>query len=310
MFTFGSDPEFILKKDGVMVPAVAVLPSQKNAHKYQGSCFYHDNALAEIAVKPANCEEEAVSNIMGAIGELSRLTSPGSVHALASGVYPDTILDDPLCREVGCDPESCAYTMRLITDNHAAYDAIINTSHRTAGGHIHLGQYSGPLVEDGPEPIFLVYLLDLFLGIPDVFLNKDPSQKDRRKLYGAAGRFRKKYYGVEYRTLSNYWLRNEFLIRWVYSTCEYLVENLENQNLVTVDEELWESELYDSLGDIYKLSCVSKRAVQDAINGCDKKLARSIWKHMIENGFVPSHLSDQVESLSRLSFPEELSQSI
>jgi hypothetical protein len=42
----------------------------------------------------------------------------------------------------------------------------------------------------------------------------------RKKLYGKAGAFRPKSYGVEYRTLSNFWIFEEKYIDWVYSAVE------------------------------------------------------------------------------------------
>ena len=38
----------------------------------------------------------------------------------------------------------------------------------------------------------------------------------RRELYGKAGAYRVKPYGVEYRVLSNFWLKSPALMQWVY----------------------------------------------------------------------------------------------
>jgi hypothetical protein len=46
-------------------------------------------------------------------------------------------------------------------------------------------------------------MLDLRLAVPSLIWDKD---KKRRLLYGKAGCFRPKPYGMEYRTLSNAWL--------------------------------------------------------------------------------------------------------
>ncbi|MOA35237.1 hypothetical protein D3C78_1566850 [compost metagenome] len=55
--------------------------------------------------------------------------------------------------------------------------------------------------------------LDYYLGLGSLLY--DPDVK-RRTMYGAAGAFRPKPYGVEYRVLSNAWLKSEELMGWVY----------------------------------------------------------------------------------------------
>jgi hypothetical protein len=55
--------------------------------------------------------------------------------------------------------------------------------------------------------------MDLLLAVPSVLLDND---KQRRKVYGKAGAFRKKEYGLEYRTLSNFWISSEERMRWAY----------------------------------------------------------------------------------------------
>lgn len=61
----------------------------------------------------------------------------------------------------------------------------------------------------------IVKQLDYYLGVPSLLWDNDPR---RRLLYGKAGAFRPKPYGLEYRTLSNRWLTNVPLQQWVYSS--------------------------------------------------------------------------------------------
>jgi hypothetical protein len=60
----------------------------------------------------------------------------------------------------------------------------------------------------------------------------------RRELYGKAGAFRPKPYGVEYRVLSNRWLNSEALIRWVYNQSQLGMarRGLEDNNWA---EDVW-----------------------------------------------------------------------
>jgi hypothetical protein len=55
----------------------------------------------------------------------------------------------------------------------------------------------------------IVRELDYYLGLPSLKWDTDGR---RRKLYGKAGAFRPKPYGLEYRVLSNKWLSDEKLI--------------------------------------------------------------------------------------------------
>ena len=59
-----------------------------------------------------------------------------------------------------------------------------------------------------------VLKLDLYLGIPSIIL--DPEGSMRRRMYGKAGAFRKKSYGLEYRVLSNFWIFDEKYIYWIF----------------------------------------------------------------------------------------------
>jgi hypothetical protein len=91
-----------------------------------------------------------------------------------------------------------------------------NTTLRTASGHIHIGFTTDADVASEEHFIrcaVLVKHLDLFLGIRSLEWDKDQT---RRQLYGNPGAMRIKPYGVEYRVLSNMWLSEEKLVRFVY----------------------------------------------------------------------------------------------
>jgi hypothetical protein len=73
---------------------------------------------------------------------------------------------------------------------------------RFAGGHVHIGY------EANVPDFVAAALADLYLGLPAVALDK---QGVRRTLYGSCGRYRPTSYGIEYRTLSNFWIWDEGL---------------------------------------------------------------------------------------------------
>lgn len=110
-------------------------------------------------------------------------------------------------------------------------DADGNT--RTTAGHIHLGAIE---LKDQSLVEQTVKVLDLFLGVPSVLI--DP-ERERRKLYGKAGcfRFGKSYVGLEYRSLSNFWLKSEELMGWVYDNTKLAVDFLNSDKTINEEDE-------------------------------------------------------------------------
>ena len=71
--------------------------------------------------------------------------------------------------------------------------------------------------------------LDYYLGLPSLLFDPDTS---RRKMYGKAGAFRPKPYGMEYRVLSNAWLKSPELIKWVFNNTKLAFERLTKEKPV------------------------------------------------------------------------------
>ena len=110
----------------------------------------------------------------------------------------------PCAIELGCDPDYNAWQRG---EPNPRPD-MINPC-RTAGGHIHIGWKDPhiPVIDVGAhvdQCCDIVKHLDYVLGVWSVPL--DTNGKERRKMYGTAGAFRPKDYGVEYRVLSNFWI--------------------------------------------------------------------------------------------------------
>jgi hypothetical protein len=66
--------------------------------------------------------------------------------------------------------------------------------------------------------------MDFYLGVPSVLMDKGEARKE---LYGKAGAMRLKSYGMEYRTLSNFWIFDQRLIGWVYEQTAKAVQAVE-----------------------------------------------------------------------------------
>jgi hypothetical protein len=123
-------------------------------------------------------------------------------------------------KELGCDPDFNGYTM---VENPRP-DA--NTNRRGAAGHLHLG-WGNDIPIDHPEHFEncakMARLLDRTVGMASIIINGDST---RREHYGAAGSFRPKPYGVEYRVPDNSWIKSKheraFIFQVLTSTCAVL----------------------------------------------------------------------------------------
>lgn len=207
--TIGADPEvFIRDTTGNIVSAIGMIPGTK-----QHPCMLSnapgavqvDNVLAEFNIEPANTEDEFVYNIRQVMQSLHTMLPAGYDFAIqASHTYSLDYLvqQGPACFVFGCDIDYDAYTCR---PKNMPRD--VSPTLRSAGGHIHVG-YDKKVPEHK-----IVQAMDYLIGLPSVLFEEDAL---RRTLYGQAGAFRPKPYGLEYRTPSNFWLREEQHMRWMY----------------------------------------------------------------------------------------------
>jgi hypothetical protein len=250
-FTIGSDPEFILKdQKNNIKSAIGVIKGTRNKRlKINQIDFYYDNVLAECTVKPSKNKEEFVLNVKKSIEIFKELVKPYKITTLSSAHFSSEELLHKDARKSGCAVEYCAYNLEAISPRKI--DKIFSaTKLRTAGGHVHLGTDLGKKHE---SCVMLVRMLDLFLGFTFLFLDDSKESIERRKIYGAAGRYRQPKYGVEYRTLGNYWLSSPKLVELVYDICEFTINfTQENryENFWRVDnEKLNSDEFWNNGGD-------------------------------------------------------------
>lgn len=220
-FTFGSDPEFILKDTyGNLRSAIDVIKTSKKYKTIIGNdCFYYDNVLAECTVTPAHHKDEAVENMRKVLASYKSIVDPVEIHIQSSATYPKSELEHPHARIAGCKVESCAYEMKDIEPKGIKH-AFKHTDFRTAGGHVHLGTTYGRKHHDA---CMLVRMLDLFVGIPSLYIDSNQASFARRKLYGQPGRYRTPNHGVEYRTLSSFWIASPKRVEMMFSLCEFVL---------------------------------------------------------------------------------------
>lgn len=288
MTTFGCDCEFILTLHGQYKSAVSVLKgTREKRERINGHEIFHDNVLAEVAIKYGSHVQEVQKNFKNALQTLSGLVSPCKLHLAASADYPRKELQDPDAQEAGCDEETDAYTRQTLKSQE---HAIKTTPFRTAGGHIHLG--GAGALQNSIKIKLVVYALDLFVGIPSLFLDNNVMSHERRRMYGKAGSFREKSYGLEYRVLSPFWLRSPETVKLIYDLSMFALDFVESDKIKSfwvVDEE----KLFAGKKDAYQCYGYNKDLLIHAINTYDMEAAAKFM--LIVNQYLPEELGIELE---------------
>lgn len=211
--TIGADPELFVTQEGKYRSAWGLIPGTKEKpHAVKDGAVQVDGMALEFNIDPVKTADDFVAKINSVMGQMKEMV-PGYDFAIVpscrfNGNHFRAQPDE--AKELGCTPDFNAYTL---AENPKPNNL---TTMRTASGHIHIGFC------DGADPMSdehmircatLVKQLDAYLGLPSLIFDKD---KKRREMYGAAGAFRPKPYGVEYRVLSNAWLLTEDRMRFVF----------------------------------------------------------------------------------------------
>lgn len=215
-FTAGADPEMFLKKNG---DYVAVQP-YVDGTKYEpqplkrGGNVQRDNVAIEFGIAPASSKLEFIQNIGDTLGDLmDMLPDDIDIDISPSAHFSQDQLEHPECKEFGCDPDFNAWKDGRL--NEMEENAAAGTL-RSAGGHFHFGF-------DGLDNLIVIKLMDLIVGLMSTVIDSSAEAIERRNLYGKPGCFRPTNYGVEYRTLSNFWIKSPLLTELVYSAASDVV---------------------------------------------------------------------------------------
>lgn len=220
----GCDPElFMMDATGKLRASCGLIGGTK-AHPQplplgEGYAVQEDNVAIEFNIPPAaNAREfvEYIKKTMDFLGEGVKNMHDFKIVNMSAAYFPKDELVHPNALEFGCDPDYNAWTMTRNPRPKAADETL-----RSCGGHVHVG-YDKKAV----NPIHLIRAMDLFLGVPSVLMDKGEL---RKQLYGKAGAFRDKDYGVEYRTMSNFWVFDERLTQWVWNNTEKAINAVESR---------------------------------------------------------------------------------
>lgn len=243
----GADPELFLEKDGRIVSAEGIIGGTKEeprAISKEGHAVQEDNVMVEFNIPPCRERTDFIFHINFVKDYLETLAKIKgfSLNFSASGDLSEEELSTEQAMQFGCDPDWNVYT-RL--EN---YPPEPEGTMRCCGGHIHVG-WDKP---DEATTIKLAHAMDMLLGLGSINLDTDTR---RRQMYGKAGSFRFKPYGMEYRTLSNFWIQSDELMTWAFDTTQEAIE-------LVLSGEI--DELIDKYSEL----------VKTAINTNDKKLAQ------------------------------------
>lgn len=211
--SIGCDPEmFFQTSEGVLVNCIPLIKGTKyQPLPVEEGAIQHDNIAGEFNIDPAVSAEEFSGRVMKVRNTLHEAVN--KVEGVwINPVYASTVkltkeqikAFGKKCQEFGCDPDFCAYD-----ESPEPHRPMRRTSlFRYAGGHVHIG-----FDTESKSRQEVVRLCDVFLGIPSLLMDSD---NKRRKVYGQAGKYRPKHYGVEYRSLSNFWIHSHDTCEWVF----------------------------------------------------------------------------------------------
>lgn len=233
----GTDSEHFVERDGIISSAHGQIGGSKDKPLIvdKGN-LQEDNILAEFAIDPVHTEQAWVESIHSVLNTLRERMKDKGYELVCKSSYAinkDKLLSFGGAMEMGCQPDYNVYSGR---DNSRPTPFV---ELRTAAGHVHFS-YENPSLH---TTCSIVKCLDYCLGLSSLIYDEDRS---RRTMYGRAGDIRLKFYGGEYRTLGNYWLRDAKLVSQVYKYTRICVEQHE-QLLPMFNALLPEQDVVDAI---------------------------------------------------------------
>jgi hypothetical protein len=272
----GCDPEFLFLKDGKVIESSLAVPYVHISEPMYGKVI-EDGFQGELNPSAVTCRQSTVWLISHLLRDI-RMAGFG--YRFGAGYWipeSDFVNLTNKSKVFGCVPSQSIYGSQAIGVDPMKY------MFRPLGGHIHL-ELEKPMMRDLKK---IVRLLDIFVGNTSVAFDQDPLQVERRKNYGRAGEFREKEYGVEYRTLSNFWLQD-----YVYLS---MVFGLARQAL-----SIYQAGLSDEFIALFK-----DDSIERAINNNDKELSIENFKKLeglINKHFIVEPFDEEIFVLDNLKF--------
>lgn len=214
--TLGADPELFFLKNKKPHSVEGLIGGTKENPiplTRKGFFLQEDNVMAEFNIPPSNNKEDFSNNIKYALDQIDTIAK---VNDCELSIIPSLEFDKKQLNTeqgmlFGCASDENAYTL----ETNPRVEILENI--RVAGGHIHIG-YDNPNSETN---ISIIRALDIFLGLPSLIEDKNTK---RREYYGSAGSYREKSFGVEYRVLSNFWIKSDSSRKWVFEKVKEAID--------------------------------------------------------------------------------------
>ena len=281
-FKLGSDPELMLEdsEKRVLKSAITVIPEGKGeGRNINKGAALHDNVLVEFNTDPADSEDEFIDTLTGVLNDLAKLVNKSGCGLLlqASAEFPAEELAHPEAMVFGCDPDWDAW----IVGKNTSPDPFEVGALRSAGGHLHIGMGDDPNINavlDHPlGKLVVVKAMDVFCLLPWLMIEQDPTSKRRRELYGKAGAFRPKPYGVEYRAISASWLTSPAHARLIYRLVDVAVSFAAADGIDAISDEFTCGPKLQSV-----IEQIGGAEIQRIINQSDIEAAKGVYDNVLK----------------------------
>ena len=304
---FGSDPElFIQTPEGRIVGSELVIPPG-NAANLMLRGVVRDGVQVELHPDPSTCRQTHSQYIQQCLARLhTHLSSTTKLKKQKLSICFRPMVElshadfeglSESSRMLGCAPSLNYYNVTACI----RVDPLLYMK-RSAGGHIHLGLLQGcctnpqqakevghKLTHAYTHREQLPPLLDTLVGNTAVLVDRDPNAAERREVYGRAGEYRLTGYGLEYRTLSNFWLRSYPLYSLFFALARQATYVLNSPDGIYNHGNKW-----DAAKALLKRVDLAK--VEQAINNNDAALAWENWEGVKQ--FLWDHVPDGAHGLN------------
>jgi hypothetical protein len=293
--TIGCDPEFFLRDaNGKLISAIGIIPGTKE-EPYglpNGAGLQVDNVALEFSSPVAHTGEHLVDVLKGAFTDIFENIPEGyTITADPSAIFDDKQLEHPDAQRFGCTPDFDAWTLQINEKEPPE-----NPNLRSCGGHVHVGHVPGDgndFLLDPYGKLAVVKTMDVLHGIISTILDSSEKAIARRQLYGSAGCHRPTHYGVEYRVLSNFWMKSPMLVMLVDSLTQDALSLIQSNKHETLIGAIGEDTIINTInnGDIaaakdilekhlYTVLSVDSKFYLDAVY--DKEFSNNLQKTWLE----------------------------